>query len=191
MKIGYYDIHAKSYFDSTVALKVDEVMQRFLTYAPAAGHFLDAGCGSGRDTVAFLEKGYQVTAFDASASLAKLATQHCGQEVLNMTFDDVQWTNAFEGVWACASLVHLKSEELSRALSNLTRALKHDGAFFFCMKAGTSGYVDGTGRFFNRHTPDTLAPFLQELGLSVKDYWASDSKREPNVQWNNFVCKLT
>ncbi|NJN00325.1 MAG: methyltransferase domain-containing protein [Aquincola sp.] len=57
------------------------IHQRFLARLESGAHILDAGCGSGRDAKAFAEAGFRVTAFDASAELARLASTYCGFEV--------------------------------------------------------------------------------------------------------------
>lgn len=75
--IDYYNQNAKQYYKSTVSLDFSDNRDRFLKYLPAAGHILDFGCGSGRDTKAFLKKGFLVTAVDGSKEMCKLATKLC------------------------------------------------------------------------------------------------------------------
>ncbi len=49
---------------------------------------MDCGCGSGRDTKYFLEKGYEVTAIDGSEELCKKASVYTGIEVRHMLFQE-------------------------------------------------------------------------------------------------------
>lgn len=77
----YYEQFAAEFFGSTVGVDMAGIHQRFLSQLTPGAHVLDAGCGSGRDAKAFAEAGFQVTAFDASAALARLASTHCGFEV--------------------------------------------------------------------------------------------------------------
>ena len=84
----------------------------FLSKLPAGATILDAGCGSGRDARAFRDRGYRVTAFDASPALAALATAHCGFEVQVRSFADVREVDAYDGIWACASLVHVSLAQM-------------------------------------------------------------------------------
>jgi SAM-dependent methyltransferase len=191
MGIAYYEANAQAYFDGTVGMEMASIRARFLDHLSASSHILDAGCGSGRDTLAFLKAGHRVTALDGSAEMARLASMHCGQSVLAMEFKDLNFTSAFDGIWACGSLVHMSEDELLASLGSLARALKPSGTFFFCLKKGArdQSKVDSvTGRFFNRHDIGSIAPLVEGLGLGIKEHWDSDSQREPGSQWLNVIC---
>ncbi len=54
---------------------MESLYRPFLELVPGDGRILDAGCGSGRDTKAFLERGYQVTAIDASGKMIEATTR--------------------------------------------------------------------------------------------------------------------
>jgi len=95
---AYYAKNAQGFFTETVAVDMEPLYERFLPRLPAGGHILDAGCGSGRDSRAFIECGYRVTAFDASPELARLACRHIGQEVLVMRLEDMDWHRTFDGI---------------------------------------------------------------------------------------------
>ena len=94
----YYEEKAQQFFNGTVALDMDTLYQPFLDLMPDHGKILDAGCGSGRDTLYFKKKNYAVVAFDYSAELVKLASDHIGEPVLHMSFDDVDFCNEFDGI---------------------------------------------------------------------------------------------
>ncbi|MGR5205469.1 class I SAM-dependent methyltransferase [Vibrio sp. PNB23_22_7] len=82
---------------------------------------MDAGCGSGRDSKNFLNLGYQVVAFDANELLVALASKHLGQTVTRATFESFSAEpESFDAIWACASLLHVPSEDLPRTFSRLT-----------------------------------------------------------------------
>ncbi|QEP42408.1 methyltransferase domain-containing protein [Ectothiorhodospiraceae bacterium BW-2] len=51
---------------------------RFLPYLPATGHILDVGCGSGRDSRAFMQRGYSMTATEPVETLATIAEAWLG-----------------------------------------------------------------------------------------------------------------
>ena len=57
MSIDYYDTHAAAFFTETRDVDMEPLYARFLAYVQPGGRLLDAGCGSGRDTRAFLERG--------------------------------------------------------------------------------------------------------------------------------------
>ena len=53
--IEFYDTHAADFFARTAHLHdgLKDIQTRFLAHVPAGGALLDAGCGSGRDALAF------------------------------------------------------------------------------------------------------------------------------------------
>ena len=69
MSLDYYDVHAKEYAALTVKADMSPAYDRFLAYLPAGAAILDAGCGSGRDSLCFMKKGYDVTMLDASEGM--------------------------------------------------------------------------------------------------------------------------
>lgn len=120
----YYTQFAAEFFSSTVGVDMAPIRQRFIAQLPPGGHILDAGCGSGRDAKAFSEAGFRVTAFDASAELARLASAHCGFEVAARRFEDVDEVAQFDGIWCCASLLHVPRAAMPDTLVRLWTALR-------------------------------------------------------------------
>ena len=51
----YYKDNSQEFFDSTINADVNPLYDHFLKYVPNNGYILDLGCGSGRDTKAFLD----------------------------------------------------------------------------------------------------------------------------------------
>jgi len=133
---GYYTQHAEAYAHTTRTVDMAPLYARFLPHVPAGGLILDAGCGSGRDALAFLQQGYAVEAFDASPELAQLASQHAGIPVKVMRFQDVDDTARFDAIWACASLLHVPQAELPQVLGQLWHSLKPGGVFYLSFKLG-------------------------------------------------------
>lgn len=105
--IAYYAQNAARFVLDTADVDMSALHDRFLACVPAGGLILDAGCGSGRDSKAFLARGYGVHAFDASAEIARIASAHIGQLVEVASFDGFSDARSFDGIWACASLLHV------------------------------------------------------------------------------------
>jgi 2-polyprenyl-3-methyl-5-hydroxy-6-metoxy-1,4-benzoquinol methylase len=74
----------------TLSASISDLYREFLPLVPTGGKILDAGCGSGRDSVYFKQQGFSVTAFDASSEAAQIASRAIGQPVNVMTFIDVK-----------------------------------------------------------------------------------------------------
>ncbi|HOK32876.1 MAG TPA: class I SAM-dependent methyltransferase [Limnochordia bacterium] len=185
--IRYYNENARAYFDSTVALDMGKLYGPFLKHLRPGSKVLDAGCGSGRDSLFFKNQGFQVTAFDASKEMVKLASELLDQKVLLMSFEDLSLTEQYDGIWACASLLHVEKAKLSRVVAELAKHLKDGGVFYISFKYGREEYWK-EGRYFNHLDEDTLKEILQEvpelrteqlfISTDVRGYRSSD-------QWLN------
>ena len=137
MSIDFYETNAQAFFDRSVEADMAQGHAEFMALLPPGGRVLDAGCGSGRDALEFHRRGFGVTAMEASEALAALARAHTGLPIEVMTFDDVAWREAFDGVWACASLLHVARADLPAAVGRLRDALVAGGALWMSFKYGT------------------------------------------------------
>ena len=116
---NYYDLNGGDFFDSTVNVDMSTHYKEFLAYIPKHSQILDAGCGSGRDTLAFRSLGYDVTSIDGSYKMCKLASEYTSHEVLHMQFQEIEFNHIFDGIWASASLLHISSSEIDVVLGKL------------------------------------------------------------------------
>ena len=119
--IDYYNIYADDFYAGSVDADMSEWRNRFIKYLPDGGRVLDAGCGSGRDSKAFIVQGYSVVAIDASREMCLRASELLGQEVWQMRFDEMSFDDEFDGVWACASLLHVPVSEMADVLKKIKR----------------------------------------------------------------------
>jgi len=184
--IDYYNKNAETFFAATATVNMEPVHQRFLKLLPPTGRVLDAGCGSGRDTKAFAEKGYIVDAFDASPELAKLASEFTGQPVEVVSFLEFDRDQIYDGIWACASLLHVAEADLVQALQRLWRSLKRGGVLYVSFKHGTAEREHG-GRIFTDATEAQLRNWFQALeGVTHTDIWlTSDQRPDRQEEWVN------
>jgi superfamily II DNA or RNA helicase/SAM-dependent methyltransferase len=182
----YYNDNAESFFQSTVNVDMSPLHGKFLQHLGEGGTILDAGCGSGRDAKAFKDLGYRVDAFDASAQLAKLASKYLEQVVPIRTFMDVNEIAAYDGIWACASLLHLPQADVPKALSKIWTALKPNGVLYVSFKLGEGERMHGE-RHFTDVTEEQLARWMgEQLGLSHTEIWLTTDRRPGrDEQWVN------
>lgn len=188
--VEYYDRHAVAYARDTLGVEMGDLYEPFLSLVPPAGHVLDAGCGSGRDSRAFIARGYTVTAVDASTELARMASELVGRPVLVMRFQSLSFEAEFDGVWACASLLHVARAEMGDVLSRLTRALKRGGVLFTSFKIGEGERTDG-GRLFNSYTEASLAAELTgHPELRLLRTWRTNDRRAHRAaeEWLNTLA---
>ena len=189
MKQSYYDAHAKEYAELTVKADMSQAYNRFLVYLPAGAAILDAGCGSGRDSLCFMKKGYAVTMLDASEGMCKCAEELTGRKALCMPFADIVFADQFDGIWACASLLHVSEKELEMILAKFHCALKRDGVLYASWKYGDAERDDGE-RFYCDMTEEKLRRVLAREGLfDCLECWVAEdalpSGREQ--KWLNVV----
>jgi SAM-dependent methyltransferase len=188
MSIQFYQDNADDFFEGTVNVDMSNIYNRFTQYLPSNAIILDAGCGSGRDTKAFLNMGYQLDAFDASSGLVALARKFTGIGVKLAMFDDVDAVNKYDAIWCCASLLHVKSAELLNTMGILSNALKQDGVWYVSFKYG-NGERHKDGRDFTYMNENKLEKLIYELdGIDIQDIWiTSDNRPDRNEKWLNAI----
>lgn len=162
MNKGYYQRHAQRFYADTVDVDMSALYQRFVSYLKPGAYLLDAGCGSGRDTKAFSTMGYEVDAFDASAELVELARQLSGKPVALMRFQEVNEPEKYDGIWCCASLLHVPEPELPGVMASLSNALKPAGVWYLSFKYG-SGEQEKDGRIFTDMDEEGLKALVAGL----------------------------
>lgn len=189
--IAYYETHAEKFFSETQGVDMAPLHARFLARLPAGAHILDAGCGSGRDSKVFHEQGYRVTAFDGSASLVALARAHTGLPITQRDLADIDEVAAYDGIWACASLLHLPESQLAENLQRLWRALKPGGVFYLSFKYGT-GEREHHGRHFTDATENRLTGWLSVISdIAAREIWITEDQRpERSERWLNALLQL-
>lgn len=146
--LAFYDREAAAYAGRRLP-KASQRLSDFLAALPAGGAVLDLGCGGGQDSEVMLARGFEVTSLDESAGLARIAQARLGRPVRVQLFEDLEDVDAFDGVWANASLLHVPTLALPLVLGRARRALKPGGLFHASYKAGEGGGRDTMGRYFN------------------------------------------
>ena len=164
--IEYYNKNADSFFAGSVNADMAEDRRLFLSYVPDGGKILDAGCGSGRDSKAFLDAGYDVVAFDASKEMRIRASDYIGREVLDLRFEEISFEKEFDGIWASASLLHVPMEELPEVMGKMKRALKPNGALYASFKYGEGTKARGE-RWFSDFNEKGVIPLFENAGFEI------------------------
>lgn len=189
--VAFYDRNAASFAARTADLDMSPFYGRFLRHVRPGGRVLDAGCGVGRDARAFAERGFGVIGFDASPAMVRLAGERVGglAEIRHMRFEDVTWREEFDGVWACASLLHVPSAEFAGVAARLAGALRPGGAWYMSFKLGRGERV-AEGRRFTDHTEETLRRALAGGAVTLSEAWVSEDLRPGRAaaRWVNAMA---
>lgn len=189
--LNYYDENAAAFIKGTAAADISSTRERFAKLLPPGARILDFGCGSGRDTKAFLELGFQVDATDGSAEICRQASSFTGINVQHMLFQWLDVVDTYDGIWACASILHLPKQDLIDVLHKICQALKTGGIFYTSFKYGTDEGVRG-GRYFTDFTPETLHDLLQQFPELVPlETWITQDVRpgREEERWTNILAR--
>ena len=159
--MSYYAEHAEEYITSTLHADLSECYAMFEPFLPQGGSVLDVGFGSGRDMLYFKSKGYEVYGIDAEPKFVEHARALGLKNVEAVDVLQYVPTMKFDGIWACASLLHLPLHRLEEAVRKLSAMLKKGGVLFVSMKEGSFEGVDQKGRpmlkipesFFSKYKP--------------------------------------
>lgn len=189
--LEYYESNAVPFYYATVNVDFSQAQQRFLDKLKDKPFILDFGCGSGRDTLAFLKAGAMVEAWDGSQTMCSLASKLTGIPVRNALFSELDAAEKYDGIWACASILHLPASELKTVLSRIEDALRSDGVLYTSFKYGTkSGYRNG--RYFTNFTENQFRTFLKTAcGLKIEEVWISGDVRpgREEEKWLNLLMR--
>ena len=163
----------------------------FIDLLPKEADILDFGCGSGRDAKYFLEHGYHVEAIDGSTELCRLASIYTGIEVRHMLFQELNEREKYDGIWACASILHLNKAELSGVFEKMSRALKKNGIIYTSFKYGDFEGMRN-GRYFTDFTEELFAALLNNIPLlTIEKQWITGDARQgrEDEKWYNIILK--
>lgn len=193
LTLEYYSQKAHEFSIDTQHVVFTELQDKFLKYLPAKSKILDLGCGSGRDSKYFIDKGHSVIALDGCKELCEIASKYIGKDVINSTFEDFCTDDTFDGIWACASLLHLPIEKLPLVIEKYSKKLNKNGCFYLSFKYGNFSGVKN-GRFFTYLDEEMFKQIIKN-NKNLKIDFLSITKdvrvdRE-NEKWLNIFLKRT
>ena len=153
--LDYYDQNAEGFAAGTLDVKFTAIQDRFLGYLAPGALILDFGCGSGRDS-------------------------RSGIPVKQMLFDELCEVERYDGIFACASILHVPSAALPDIFRRLKRAVKRDGIIYVSFKYGDFE-GERNGRYFTDLTEERLKALLVEADpiapLVINDLWITGDAR--------------
>ena len=189
--IKYYNPNTYSFIESTQSVQMTEAWNRFTSKLVPSSLILDFGCGSGRDTKYFLEKGYSVEATDGSSELCTAASKFTGITVKQVLFQDWKSNAKYNGIWACSSILHLDKQELKAVIGNIQDALLPAGIFYTSFKYGNFE-GERNGRYFTDLTEVSFAELINEVtGFEIVEEWITSDVRpgREEEKWLNVILR--
>lgn len=193
--VAVYDEIASSYAAQIEDYLPEPELNKFITLIPKNAHILDAGCGPGRDSNYFAQRGFRVTGIDLSKELLKIAKKRVPdatflrQDLRNLFFPDL----FFDAIWSCASLHHLQRIEVPKVLQSFFRILKSKGTLFIMVKEGIGeedireSLSSGLPRHYVYFKLEELKNLLKESGFIVSEIytWREEDRhhKRSNLIW--------
>jgi mutator protein MutT len=189
----FYRMNADNYIKKTIHLNAREIRERFISLLPEDAHILDLGCGSGRDSHIFLDRGFNVTPTDASTEMAAITSIFLDRDVLLQRAQELNEKEKYDGIWASASLLHIPKAEIEDTFRAIGVALKAQGIWYMSFKKGDGERWDNHGRFFNDYSMRTITGLLNKIEwveiLDIYETTAAGSYEDEC--WLNIFLKKT
>ena len=190
--LEYYNNNTQQFIADTLDIEFSGIQDLFLDKMQPDALVLDFGCGSGRDSRYFLKKGYRVEACDGSEEMVGVAARNTGLPVKQLLFSELDENERYDGIFACASILHVPSAELPDIIGKMKRAVKKNGILYVSFKYGTFEGVRN-GRYFTDRTEDSLKEILDKVGgLKIVRTWITGDARPGRAEekWLNvLLCR--
>lgn len=121
------------------------------------------------------------------------ASELIGRPVPQLRFQNMEYTDEFDGVWACASLLHVPETELPAVYCRLARSMRNNAVLYCSFKYGTEE-VESNGRRFTNMSAELFEKHMRVYPeLSIIDIWQSNDQRkgrEKELWFNALVRKI-
>ena len=189
---NYYESNAERYAAETFSSDMSEQYRRFLPLLKDGAKILDVGSGSGRDACYFQNQGYQVTALEPSKNLGREIRKVFSGEIVCLDIQSYQPMEWYDGIWACASLIHLQEEEVLCFFRKIDMYLNDNGIVYASGKSGISTGEVADGRFFLEFTEQLVEKILTvNKQLKLEQLWyTEDISGRRGFRWLNMVLRL-
>jgi len=189
VSVEFYEENHREFIKDTIHVDMSELYQPFCQMLPMGAKILDAGCGSGRDTQFFIAAGFEVVAIDASSKMVEATRKLTGADCRQMSFEKLRLENNFDGIWACASLLHVKRADLPSVLTKFANILQPTGVLYASFKYGTEER-EAELRYFNDLTPELCQLTVANVpNLKINKIWITSDARPQrgHEKWLNCI----
>lgn len=189
--IEYYNENVDKFVNDTQDVVFCATQDLFLSYLNEGDSILDFGCGSGRDTKYFLSKGYKVDATDGSEEICKVASDYTGINVKCLLFNELDEIDKYDGIWACASILHLDRDDLIDVFHRIARALKDNGILYTSFKYSEFEGMRN-GRYFTDFTIESFNEFQTNIPeFIIEKKWITSDVRagREDEKWLNLIMR--
>lgn len=172
--VATYDRMAGWFAERHWQTRLEPQMERLLELVPPGGRVLDAGCGPGRDCAWLAELGREPIGLDLSAGMLAEAGRRVpgGRFLLGDLRALPMPAASVDGVWMCASLLHLPKREAGAALREARGVMPVGAPLYVGVQEGSGqGWrsdVHGP-RWFSYWQAGELAAAIAGAGFGVRE----------------------
>ncbi|MEL7430391.1 MAG: methyltransferase domain-containing protein [Pseudomonadota bacterium] len=167
--VAVYNKRASDYFTRFTSPKPGTALINFIKHLPGSGKVLDLGCGPGNSSRHLIDEGYEVEAIDASEEMVRIANEACGVNARLATFDEIDTSAGYVGVWANFALLHAPRSDFPRHIASIAKSLSPGGIFHIGMKTGKGEKRDDIGRRYSYFEVGELEDELVRAGFAILD----------------------
>lgn len=191
--LKHYESNAEAFWEGTKDYDVTQNYAAFLTSFPMGKSLdiLDFGCGPGRDVKYFSDLGHRPIGLEGSAAFCQMARTYSQCPILHQQFLSLSLPDqAFDGIFANASLFHIPSSELARVLNQLHGTLRPQGILFLSIPRGNNEGWNGQ-RYGHYMELETSQAYLQAAGFEImQHYYRPADKPLAEQPWLALVCRM-
>ena len=189
MNNNYYKNNTSEFINNTIDCNMSFHYQLFEKYlSDDTKAILDIGFGSGRDSLYFSKK-YKVCSIDPVEEFCEHAKTLGLNNVHCMKVQDMNFDNQFDGIWACASLLHIPSYELVDVLNRCYNALTPNGVMYCSFKVGDFE-GERQGRYFLDLIEERFRQYVSKTKFEILEVCTTNDVRpDREEKWLNVVMK--
>jgi SAM-dependent methyltransferase len=178
-----YDAIAAEYAAEAAAMPewVATEIDAFVSELGGSGRVLEIGSGGGRDALELEKRGLSVRRTDVSKGFVELLrASGVEADLLDPLTDDLtdpqRPGTPYDGIWACASLIHVAHDDFGTVLGRLAEATRSGGRLHASVREGdgedvsTRGSAEAPRRYFETYwRQPALRSALTDSGWIVSD----------------------
>jgi SAM-dependent methyltransferase len=169
---------------------LERELNRFAELVGAGGLVLDVGCGPAQYTRELDARGLQPIGLDLSPEMLAQA-QMAGFRALllaDMVHIPLQ-AGSLDGLFVCASMLHVPHHVAPIALQGFRRVLRQNGILYLALKEGEGeGWLDNEefgARWFAFYDADGVDSMLEAGGFALMDGWINPPQPNQRHNWIN------
>ena len=187
---NYYEENSKKYIIDTFDSDMSHLYYFFEKHLKKAKiRILDIGVGSGRDSLYFQNKRYEVSSLEPVKEFCEYGKTIGLKNILNIKVEEMEFSDEFDAIWACASLLHIPSKNIVEVFNKCYKALKNNGLMYCSFKYGTfEGVRDG--RYFLDLNEERLNEIIKLTGFKILELEITNDVNGRNkINWLNVILK--